>query len=58
MGQLIGANQVNIFPTQGKMNEDSIENRFLVITPWRIIRTTVSRFYYCGSDTILSTLNI
>lgn len=31
MGQLTGTNQVNSFPSQGRMNEDSTEDGYLSV---------------------------
>ena len=42
MGQLTGTNQVNSFPSQGRMNEDCIEDRYLSVNTMRITRTIVN----------------
>lgn len=35
MDQLTGTNQINSFPSQGRMNEDSIEDRYLSVNTMR-----------------------
>ena len=51
MGQLTGTHQVNIFPGQGRMNEDSIKDRFLSVNALRNNNNSKYQRFIIGGQT-------